>query len=404
MNDVTPPGRLPSPKVPQRPLKGVRPLAPPPRVIAPPDTPSTPSDSQTALELPIAVEPAHVAVERPKRRWLKWLLITLTTLVLLAAAAGTAGYFWYKDALTPRSSSEDRIKIEVTAGAAAGDVATDLEQKGLIKSALALQIYMKLHGKSSIKAGAYVFTPNQTPQEIVEWLVEGRVDTFKLTILPGKSLVEIKKALQEYGYTAADIDAAFKATYDHPLLEGKPAGTSLEGYIYPETYFVSSQTPLKEVITTAFDHFEARIKDSSVKQQLAQHGLNLYQGITLASMIEKEVSKAQDKRQVAQVFLKRLGEGARLASDPTYKYAAALLGIPPTNEIDSPYNTYKHAGLPPGPIANFTFDSLEAAGNPASGDYLYFVAGDDGTTHFSRTFEEHEQNIQLYCKKLCSTF
>jgi UPF0755 protein len=377
----------------------------PPRRPAPTPPPPIPLDTTNGrLELPVAVQPDHIELGRPKRRWLKWLVVILVAFLLLVAATGAAGYFWYKDALTARSSSDQGVKIEVAAGASTADITNDLEQKGLIRSSLALQIYMKLHGKNDVKAGLYVFAPNQTPYEIVEWLIEGKVDTFKVTVLPGKTLADLKKTFKDYGYDDGQVEDALTAKYSHALLEGKPQDTSLEGYIYPDTYFVTSETPLKELIMHTFDLFEERIKETNIKQQLTQHGLTLYQGLTLASIIEKEVSKPQDKQQVAQVFLKRLSEDARLASDPTYKYAAALLGIPPTNQIDSPYNTYKYTGLPPGPIANFTFDSLEAAGNPAPGDYLYFVAGDDGTTHFSRTFEEHERNIEQYCKQLCATF
>ena len=405
-NDVTP-GRLPAPKVPKRPLGGTQPLARSRPVVAPaaPQAPTIPIEDNGALDLPPALPPQALELERrPKRTWVKRLFLAFMTLVLLGIAAGVGAYFWYKDALQPLSTSQERIKVEVAAGAAADQVAATLEEKKLVKSALALQIYIKLHGKGSIKAGNYVFTPGQGPFEIVEWLTQGKVDTFKLTILPGKTLAEIKKKLQEDGYSAGAVDAAYSHQYNHPLLADKPAGTTLEGYIYPETYFVSSDTPLETVFTQGFDLLQNDIERKGIKSALAGHNLSVYQGMTLASIIEKEVHNTADKRQVSQVFLKRLGEGGRLASDPTYKYAAAMLGIPPSTEIESPYNTYKNTGLPPGPIANFTVDSLEAVGNPATGDFLYFVAGDDGTTHFSRTFEEHERNIRQYCQKLCSTF
>jgi UPF0755 protein len=410
MNDIVPPNRL-RPQVPQRPA-GPQPLGVPPRQrpqtqpLQPlPPALDQPTQHAAGMALPPATQiDTPLNPERPKRRWIKRLFIVFTVIFVLVAAAGVAGFFWYKDAMNAKSGSEERIKVQVEQGAAAGDVAAMLEQKGVVKSALALQIYMRTHNKGDIKAGQYMFSPNQTPFEIVEWLIEGKVDTFKLTILPGKALSEIKKSLQDYGYTADAIDAAFGAKYEHPLLADKPAGTTLEGYSFPDTYQVSAGTPLEQVITQSFDLFEQKIKQDNLKSVLSSKGFNMYQAITLASIIELEVHGEQDQRQVSQVFQLRLQQGAPLGSDVTYKYGAALLGVEPTAQLDSPYNTRIRTGLPPGPIANFNIGALKAVASPAPGDYLYFVSGDDGINRFSRTFQEHEQNIRQYCQKLCAVY
>lgn len=412
MNDVVPPNRLRT-QVPQRPVGPRQPLGVPPRQgpqtqplqPLPPalDQPTQPPAAGMALPQAVEID-GPIKPERPKRRWKKWLLIIFAILFVLTAAAGAAGFFWYKDAMTAKSGSEERIKVQVEQGSSAGGVATLLEQKGVIKSALALQIYMRTHGKGDIKAGQYVFSPNQTPFEIVEWLIEGKIDTFKLTILPGKTLAEIKKSLLEYGYTTDAVDAAFGAAYQHAILAGKPAGTTLEGYIFPDTYLVSADTPLEKVITQSFDLFEQKIDEANLKPALSAKGFTMYQAITLASIIELEVHGEQDQKQVSQVFQLRLQQGAPLGSDVTYKYGAALLGVEPTAQLDSPYNTRIRTGLPPGPIANFNIGALKAVADPAPGDYLYFVSGDDGINRFSRTFEEHEQNIRLYCQKLCAVY
>lgn len=411
MNDVVPPNRL-RPQVPGRPVSPRQPLGVPPRQgpqtqpLQPlPPALDQPVQHTAGMTLPPTTPlEGPIKPERPKRRWLKWFLIIFTIIFVLLAATAAAGFFWYKDAMTARSGSDERIKVQVEQGSAAADVATTLEQKGIIKSALALQIYMRTHGKGDIKAGQYVFSPNQTPFEIVEWLIEGKIDTFKLTILPGKTLAEIKKSLQGYGYTDDAIDAAFGAKYDHPLLADKPTGSTLEGYIFPDTYQVSADTPLEQVIRQSFDLFEQKIKQDNLKATLSSKGFNMYQAITLASIIELEVHGEQDQRQVSQVFQLRLQQGAPLGSDVTYKYGAALLGVEPTAQLDSPYNTRIRTGLPPGPIANFNIGALKAVANPAPGDYLYFVSGDDGVNRFSRTFQEHEQNIRQYCQKLCAVY
>lgn len=402
MNDITPPGRLPVPKPPQRPLTAARPVVVPPR--APKPTPVVPPPvEETPLSLPQAEPPAKLAFEKPKKKWLKWILIIFAFLTVLGAAGAIAGYFWYKDALKPVSDSQERVRLEVTAGETADQVASDLQQKHLVKNAFALQVYIKLHGKSNVKAGSYVFTPSQGPIEIIQWLNDGKVDTFKVTILPGKTLAELKQTFIGYGFSTDEIDSAFAKTYTHPLFADKPAGTTLEGYLYPETYYVTSTTPLESILGQGFDLFEAKINQAGLKDKLAAKGFTLYQGITLASIVEKEVTSAADQKQVAQVFETRLENDMTLGSDVTYHYAASLLGVEASPSIDSPYNTRLHAGLPPGPISNFTIGALDAVANPAPGDYLFFVAGDDGVTHFARTDAEHQQNISKFCKKLCSS-
>ncbi len=130
-------------------------------------------------------------------------------------------------------------------------------------------------------------------------------------------------------------------------------------------------------------------------------GFTLHQVITLASIIEKETPNTTEQKQVAQVFLLRLQRGMPLGSDPTYVYGAHLLGVTPSVSVDSPYNTRKYTGLPPGAIDNFNLAALQAVLDPAPGDYVYFVADPNGVTHFARTLEEHQANVARYCASLC---
>lgn len=339
--------------------------------------------------------------KRSRKKW--WIIGTLIFLAILAAIVTAGIQWWYNDALQPKSSSTERIKVTVEPGATPGQIADELEQKGVIKSAYAFGILIKQEGdRDKLQAGTYLFSPKQSAHEILSWLVEGKVDTFNVTILPGLTLAEIKQYLVKAGFKTADIDAAYAKKYDHPLLASKPANVNLEGYIYPDTYQISSETTVEQLLTRTFDEFYKLIQSKGLEAELKAKGFNLHQGITLASIIGKEVSNSTDKRQVAQVFEKRLKEGIELGSDVTYMYAAKLTGETASPSLDSPYNTRKVKGLPPGAIANFNIDSLEAVADPAPGDYLYFVAGDDGTTHFAMTEAEHEDNIHKYCTKLCS--
>lgn len=382
-----------------------KPAPPPatPKLTTPPPVSAAPPAPATPVTPPPVPQPAGLALPHKKSRKRLWFIAVPVVFVVLCIIAALSTLAWYNDALQARATSGDPIAIEIQTGASIDQVASELEQKKIIKSALAFSLYMKLNNKDSIKTGSYLFAPTQPVAEIVSWLNDGRVSTRKVTILPGKTLKEIREGLiKDGGYTAEAVDAALKKQYDHPLLAEKPAEASLEGYIFPETYFVTIGSSPEELLVRTFDEFEARIKDQNLRAQLQNRGFNLYEGITLASIVAKEVTKKEDQYQVAQVFETRLAAGMMLGSDVTYHYAADQLGVERAVNIDSPYNTRIHTGLPPGPIGNFNVQALQAVAEPAAGDYLYFVAGDDGVTHFSRTFEEHQENIQKYCQKLCA--
>jgi len=363
-----------------------------PRAIAPPSLDL--GDAPKGPEKPLKVH---------KKRSRKWLWITIPLVIVgLLIIAVFSGLAWYNDALQAKSSDENPVKMEVQSGASIDQVAQELEEKSIIKSALAFSLYMKFSGHAVIKTGSYLFAPNQRVSEIVQWLNDGKVSTRRVTILPGQTLKQIAETLVKDGFTAESVTAAFAKKYEHKVLADKPADANLEGYLFPETYFVTIDSSPEELITTALDEFEKRIDEDNLRAKLQARGFSLYQGITLASIITKEVTKVEDQQQVSQVFQTRLAKGIMLGSDVTYHYAADMLGVERSVNIDSPYNTRIHTGLPPGPIGNFNLSALVAVAEPAQGDYLFFVAGDDGVTHFSRTIEEHEQNIQKYCQKLCS--
>lgn len=366
-----------------------------------------PTLPQVAHQVPAPQKPRtspdqHKDYALPKKRSKKRMVLAgITAIFALVVALIGLGLWWYNDALLPRSNVDSHVRVTIAPGATVQQVGDLLQQKGVIKSGLAFQLYARQHNRTSLKAGDYVFSPAQLPTEIVTWLHEGKTDTFNLTILPGTTLKGIKEALAKDGFEAAEIDAAYARTYDHPLLASKPAGVSLEGYIFPETYNLTSSTTVEQLLIRTFDEFYERIQASGIEQALQTRGFTLHEGITLASLVQKEVSNEDDRRQVAQVFERRLEIDMPLGSDVTFLYAAELLGVEPSVSIDSPYNTRRYGGLPPGAIANFNFSALDAVAHPATGDYLYFVSGDDGVTHFSHTIEEHEQNVARYCTKLC---
>ncbi len=233
-------------------------------------------------------------------------------------------------------------------------------------------------------------------------------DVFDFTIRPGETITEVKKSLIEVGYDATEVDAALSANYDFAFLQGRPAGASLEGYLYGETHQFYSDTSVKEVIKTYLEEMEKVITDNDLEVKYAAQGLSLYEGITLASIIQKE-APAPEMPTVAQVFLTRLAYGIPLGSDVTVSYAVDM--VDPDRQtyidnqaaltIDSCYNTRLYAGLPCGPISNPGLSALLAVAEPSDTAYLYFLTGDDGMMYYSYTEAEHIQNIYSHCQDLC---
>jgi UPF0755 protein len=348
------------------------------------------------------IDVTHHVAHRPI--WRRWFMLACAVFAILVL--GTV--ICTVRALGPVDPSSTRsIRFVVTSGETASAIATSLHEQGLIQQPFMFQMYTQLTGtKSKLQAGGYVLKPSYSVAQIVDHLTSGKTDEVSVTVLPGLTLEQladpdVKGSLAQQGFTKSEIAAAFAVPYDGPLFVGKPTGGSLEGYVYPETYKIMANDPLDTVLRESFKEFYAQIQTKGITEGLTRQQLSLRDGIILASIVGKEVSNPTDQRQVAQVFLKRLHEGSVLGSDVTFLYIAHKEGRTPSVNDPSPYNTRRVAGLPPGPIANFNLSALQAVADPAPGDYLYFVAGDDGTTHFSKTEAEHLDNVARYCKVLC---
>jgi UPF0755 protein len=337
------------------------------------------------------------------RRWVKVLMVFTIILVLLLGG----GVWWmrreYHANLQPASASQQRQLLTVKTGATAKEIAAALKEKGLIKSTWAFEWYVRNHNlRDKLQAGSYYLRPSMNVNEIVAILTQGRVATDLITILPAQRLEQIRQAFINNGFSVSEVDAALNpAQYQgHPALVDKPAGASLEGYLYPESFQKTSETKPENIISKSLD-LMAKSLTPDIRAGFVKQGLTVHQGIIIASIVEQEVDKPSDKPTVAQVFLRRLKIGMPLGSDVTAFYGAIIAGQSPTVEYDSPYNTRIHPGLPAGPISNVSDTSLQAVAFPATSDYLYFVAGDDGTTYFSHTVQEHEALTQQHCTKLC---
>lgn len=376
----------------------------------PPEIPPSLYSIQPALPEVVPFDDTIIRTHR-KKSWVV-LVISGVTILLLCIAAIAA--LWYGSALSPVApGDESRKRVIIESGSTVDSISVLLEEQGLIKSRLAFSIHARtVNAGSHLKAGQYSLSPSESTQEILEHIVSGNVDQFSITFLPGSTLrrlkgetsakhTDVKSALLSAGYDEKEIEAAFSKTYDHPLLISKPANADLEGYIFGETYNFASSSSVEQILIGTFDEYHKFITNNRLEQRFKEQGLSLHEGIILASVIQREVSEAEDQRQVAQIFLDRLSIGMPLGADATFEYGAKKEGIAASPSIDSPYNTRKFTGFPPGPIAMPGRTALFAVASPAEGDYLYFVSGDDGKNYFSKTNEEHEAKVQKYCRKLC---
>ncbi len=243
-----------------------------------------------------------------------------------------------------------------------------------------------------------------------------KAEVFQFTIAPGETIFDVKKNLlaikrgdNTANYTSEEVDAALKADYDFDFLRERPEGASLEGYLYPETHEFYASDSAETVIKRFLEGMASAISENNLQAKYAERGLSLYQGITLASVVQKEATPGEQST-VAQVFLSRLNYGWKLGSDVTVSYAVDVVD-PERNiykdnaaalTIDSCYNTRLYTGLPCGPISNPGLSALKAVAEPSDSAYLFFLTGDDGMMYYSYTEAEHNQNIYLHCQVLCN--
>jgi UPF0755 protein len=342
------------------------------------------------------------SVKKPSsaRGWLLALIIC----VLVLFGGVWALRSWYSRNLQPvSSSSHAMVYFTVSSGETRSQIAKNLERAHLIRSAKAFENYVRSNEVNNLQAGTYVLSPSMSVSEIVAKISNGEVAKNLLTILPGKRLDQIKQEFMASGYTQAQVDVAFNPDLysDLSIMSTLPAGANLEGYLYPDSFQKQSDTPAETIVRQSIQELQ-KYMTADVVNGLGAQGLNVYQGMTLASIVEKETSNPADQPTVAQVFLSRYKQGMMLGSDVTAFYGSESAGAGQQVFYESPYNTRLHTGLPPGPIGNFTYSALRAVAKPASTDYLYFVAGDDGTLHFSHTAAEHDAAVAEFCHKACS--
>jgi len=342
---------------------------------------------------------------KPRQRGLARTGIVLIILGVVLVSAGVYGARrYYHQNLLPASANQTTVTVTVKRGANVSEVATLLKEKQLIRNEWVFKQYIRNKNlQEQILAGTYALKPSQSVKEIVSILTEGIISSKLVTIKPGERLDQVKQTFINAGFNADAVEASFDPSQyqGHPALVDKPVGESLEGYLYPESFQKTAETTPVQIITSSLDEMQKRLTPE-IREAFSQQGLSTHRAIILASIVEREVGNSGERDQVAQVFLKRLRSNMRLESDATASYGAILNNKEPSLTYESPYNTYYNDGLPIGPIANVTADSLRAVAYPAKTDWLYFVSGDNGVTYFSKTLVEHEALTAQHCKKLCN--
>ncbi|MFN2358529.1 MAG: endolytic transglycosylase MltG [Desulfotignum sp.] len=311
---------------------------------------------------------------------------------------GGGGVWAWKMLHTPCSEDNTQIVFTIHPGQHLKQIAGALESQGLVSDALLFTLYARYKKAGTrLPAGEYLLRANLAPVQILEQLVKGKVKLYRLTIPEGLNMDETAALIAEAGFcdTKTFLDLSTDPEFiDHLNI---PSHT-LEGFLFPETYFFPKTTPCRQVITKMVDTFFT-VFTPRWQERTKTLGFTLKEIVTLASMIEKEAGVAFEHPLIASVFHNRLEKKMRMESDPTVIYGDPdFEGRIRTRHLrrKTDYNTYQMHGLPKGPIANPGAKAMEAALFPAQSDYLFFVSKNDSTHHFSKTLAEHNRAVRKY--------
>ena len=326
-------------------------------------------------------------------------------LILLLAVAGSAAYVWYSMEKPYGAFPTGAVFVEIPRGASLRSASHMLQQHGVIRSALAFELYGR-YAKRRLVAGEYLFDRPVGGKEVYWKIAKGDVYEQPFTVHEGDTLLDIANNLEASKYMSA---AEFLIAANDPkqIQDIAPGAKSLEGFLFPATYGLPHHLTPQDLTTMMVRKFRDALQDLAADRRDPQTpGTPLLSVVTLASLVESETPKPDERPLVAGVYTNRLRMGMWLQCDPTVVYALRLADKyhPPLTlkdlRYESPYNTYMHPGLPPGPIGNPGATALRAALAPAPTDYLYFVANTQGGHFFAATLAEHNKNVAKYHRLL----
>lgn len=331
----------------------------------------------------------------------------ILTIIVIAIILGGGSLFYVRYLIfTPANAQGVEQEFIVEKGQSATQIAANLKDRSLIKSAFAFKFYAVWKRRiDNLQAGTFKISSAMNIAQILDILSgqSGQEDRF--TIIEGERLIEIAKNLEEKNIgkypdfmQAVSNESPLKGNFD--FLSSVPKDASLEGFIFPDSYDFTKTMTAEEMVKETLNNFEEKTKDLREITFSAQNNmkwselhLDFFQIITMASIIEREAANDEDRPKIASVYYNRLAKGMKLEADPTVQYAKGSwdpIRASDYHTTKSPYNTYLHKGLPPGPICSPGLPSIEAAVNPTKTDYLFFFHLEDGTTIFSKTKAEHD--------------
>ena len=316
-------------------------------------------------------------------------------ILVLLAALGAGG--WLAWALLTPVTPEAQKFVLLRPGYSTRRIAAELEAAGVIRSRLGFVLWHRIHRKQSLKAGEYLFDKTARTLDIHDRLVRGDIYVHTVVIPEGFTMFDIAQAVQDAGLGSRQEFLAVAQSNTELISDLAPDAKSLEGYLFPNTYEFTRTQSMKEIAAAMVRQF--RQVAEQIGLTASAQGTHVQETVTMASIIEKETAVPEERSVVASVYDNRLARNIALQADPSVIYAELLNGNyagalhHSDMQFQSAYNTYTHPGLPPGPIGNPGRSSLEAALHPAQTDYFYFVSDGNGHHRFSRSLEEHNQNV-----------
>jgi UPF0755 protein len=321
--------------------------------------------------------------------------------VALAVAVGTGAWLYSLVQQPYKGYTDAEAFVEIALGTSPQGMGRALTDAGVVRSPLAFRLAVWMEGAGRrLQAGEYRFDTPMTPRAVVEKIVRGDVFLRPVTFREGLTIKQMAAIFEERGFGAAAEFVAAASTPD-AIKAVDPEARDLEGYLFPDTYTLARRTTADDLVARMVARFQ-KVLTPEITERAASRGLSVRELVTLASIVEKETGSSDERPLVAAVYANRLKIGMGLQCDPTVIYALEHAGRYTGNltradlQFDSPYNTYRYAGLPPGPIAAPGQASLEAAANPAAASYLYFVSRNDGTHAFATTLDEHNRNVHEF--------
>jgi UPF0755 protein len=315
---------------------------------------------------------------------------------------------WLSGDDEPAGSDSQARRFTVRKGESASQIAERLQEDGLVTSALAFRLRARSEGLDvNFQVGDYDLAPSMRPSEIMEALQHGRLAGSALTIPEGWRLAQIADQVEASrpGSRADFLQFVLSGRADLPSLADRPQGSSLEGYLFPDTYQLDADTSMQKLVDAMLRNFGQKVGPEHIARARAK-GLSVHQLVTIASIVEREARLPGERTLIAAVYLNRLRQNMLLQADPTVQYAlhpssagageagywkSVLTGA--DLRVDSPYNTYQRRGLPPGPICSPGLGSIDAVLDAGPSDLLYFVARPDGSHLFATTLAEHTANV-----------